>query len=52
MIEGTDNTDAIIYDLMGRIVHKGRIEGPIHVNNAGVYMVKIGDRKAQKVLVR
>lgn len=28
---------------MGRIVHSGRIEGPIHVNTMGVYMVKIGD---------
>ena len=52
VIEGADNTDALVYDIMGRIVHKGRIESPIHVNNMGVYMVKIGNRQPQKVVVR
>jgi len=52
VIEGAENTDALIYDVMGRIIHKGRIEGPIHVNATGVYMVKIGDRQPRKVVVR
>ena len=52
VIEGADNSDAIIYDIMGRIVHKGRVEGPIHVNNTGVYMVKIANQKPHKVVVR
>ena len=52
VVEGADNSDALIYDVMGRIVHKGRIEGPIHVNSMGVYMVKIGNGKAHKVTVR
>ena len=52
VIEGAENSDGLIYDIMGRIVHKGRIEGPIHVNNMGVYMVKIGDRQPLKVVVR
>lgn len=50
--EGAENADALVYDVMGRIVHKGRIEGPIHVNSMGVYMVKIGGRQPQKVVVR
>ena len=52
VIEGAENSDGLIYDIMGRIVHKGRIEGPIHVKNMGVYMVKIGDRQPLKVVVR
>lgn len=52
VIEGADNSDALVYDIMGRIVHKGRIENHIHVNNMGVYMVKIGNQKPQKVVVR
>lgn len=52
LIEGIDNSDALVYDVMGRIVHKGRIEGPIHVNNTGVYMVKIANQKPHKVVVR
>lgn len=52
IIEAGDNSDVIIYDVMGRIIHKGRIEAPIHVNNTGVYMVKIGNQKPQKVVVR
>ena len=52
VIEGIDNSDALVYDILGRIVHKGRIEGHIHVNNTGVYMVKVGDQKPQKVVVR
>ena len=52
VIEGAENSDALIYDIMGRIVHKGRIESPISVSNAGVYMVKIGGRQPQKVVVR
>ena len=52
VVEGAENTDALIYDVMGRIVHKGRIESPIRVNNMGVYMVKIGERQPRKVVVR
>ena len=52
VIEGAENVDALVYDVMGHIVHKGRIEGPIHVNAMGVYMVKIADRQPQKVVVR
>lgn len=52
VIEAPENTDALIYDVMGRIIHKGRIETPIHVNAAGVYMVKIANRQPQKVVVR
>lgn len=52
VIEGADNSDAIIYDIMGSIVHKGRIEGPIHVNAMGVYMVKIANHPSHKVVVK
>ena len=52
VIEGAESSDALVYDVMGRIIHKGRIEGPIHVDAAGIYMVKIGDQKPQKVVVR
>ena len=52
IIEGAEDSETLIYDVMGRIVHKGRIEGPIRVSNTGVYMVKIGDRQPQKVVVR
>ena len=52
VVEGAENIDALIYDVMGRIIHKGRIEGPIHVNSMGVYMVKIGGRQPRKVVVR
>ena len=52
VIEGADDSDALVYDVMGRIVHKGRIEAPIHVNAMGVYMVKVGGLPTQKVVVR
>ncbi|MBO4752707.1 MAG: leucine-rich repeat domain-containing protein [Bacteroidales bacterium] len=52
IIEGAENSDALIYDVMGRIVHKGRIEGPIHVNAMGVYMVKIANHPSHKVVVK
>ena len=52
VIEGADNGDVLVYDVMGRIVHRGRIESSIRVNNTGVYMVKIGDSQPQKVVVR
>ena len=52
IIEGAEDSETLIYDVMGRIIHKGRIESPISVSNAGVYMVKIGDRQPQKVVVR
>ena len=52
VIEGCENGDVLVYDIMGRIVYKDRIEAPIHVNAMGVYMVKIGDRQPQKVVVR
>ncbi len=52
VIEGAEYSDALVYDVMGRIVHKGRIEGPICVNNKGVYMVKIGTNPPRKVVVR
>ena len=52
IIDRAENSDVMVYDIMGRIVHRGRIEGPIHVNAMGVYMVKIGNRQPQKVVVR
>ena len=52
VIEGCENGDVLVYDVMGRIVHKGRIEAPIHVNNIGVYMVKVGNQPPRKVVVR
>ena len=52
IIDRAENSDVMVYDIMGRIVHRGRIEGPIHVNAMGVYMVKIADRQPQKVVVR
>ena len=52
VIEGAENSDVLVYDVMGRIVHKGRIESPIHVSNMGIYMVKIDDQPARKVVVR
>ena len=52
VIEGAEDSETLIYDVMGRIVHKGRIESSIRVSNTGVYMVKIGDRQPQKVVVR
>ncbi|MBO4752470.1 MAG: leucine-rich repeat domain-containing protein [Bacteroidales bacterium] len=52
VIEGVESGDALVYDVMGRIVHKGLIDGFIHVNAAGIYMVKVGEREARKVVVR
>ena len=52
VVVGAEESDVLIYDVMGRIVHKGRIEAPIHVNTMGVYMVKVGERQPQKVVVR
>ena len=52
VIEGVEGEDALVYDVMGRIIHKGRIEAPIHVNAMGVYMVKVGESAVKKVVVR
>ena len=53
IVEGTDaNSKVVVYDLKGCIVHRGRIDGPIHVNAAGVYMVKIDNLQPEKIVVR
>ena len=52
VIEGAHGEDALVYDVMGRIIHKGRIEAPIRVNTMGVYMVKVGEQATRKVVVR
>lgn len=53
IVEGTDaNSKVVVYDLKGCIVHRGRIDGPIHINAAGVYMVKIDNLQPEKIVVR
>ena len=52
VIKGCDGENALVYDVMGRVIHSGATDGPIHVQAAGVYMVKVGNRPARKVVVR
>ena len=52
VIEGYDGEDALVYDVMGRVIHHGHVDGTINVNSMGVYMVKVGKYPARKVIVR
>ena len=51
-IDGEVSDPVLIYDLTGRIFHRGRVKNPVCVPTSGMYMVKIGNRQAQKVVVR
>ena len=52
VVEGCKEEGVFVYDIMGHIVYRGGTEHAIHVNAAGVYMVKVGNRPARKVVVR
>ena len=51
-IDGEASEPVLIYDLTGRMFHQGRVKSPVHVPTSGIYMVKVGDRQPQKVVVR
>ena len=51
VVEGCNGEDVKVFDMMGREVYCGHAEGAIHVSDLGVYMVKVGDRPAHKVVV-
>lgn len=52
VVEGAVDQNVMVYDVTGRLVHKGRVEEPIHVETMGVYMVKVGELPLRKVVVR
>ena len=52
VVEGCEGDEALVYDVTGRVMHRGRVEGPIHVGAMGVYLVKVGERQPRKVVVR
>ncbi|MBO4588773.1 MAG: C10 family peptidase [Bacteroidales bacterium] len=52
VIEGAEGNETLVYDVMGRVVHRGCIEGSIRVNATGVYVVKVGELQPRKVVVR
>ncbi len=53
IVAAAENEQVRIYDLSGRIVAEGRIEGTFRYEapTSGVYFVRAGIRKAQKVVV-
>ena len=51
VVEGCNGEDVKVFDMKGREVYCGHAEGAIHVSDLGVYMVKVGDRPAHKVVV-
>lgn len=52
IISGTNDNNVIVYDVLGRTLYHGTALLPISVPSKGIYMVKIGDAKPQKVLVK
>jgi hypothetical protein len=52
IISGANDNNVIVYDVLGRTLYHGTALLPICVPSKGIYMVKIGDAKPQKVLVK
>ena len=51
VVEGAGSEEVIVYDVMGRIIYRGRERRTVAVPSAGVYMVKVGDYPSKKVVV-
>lgn len=54
IVSGAEGKSVIIYDVMGRMIKEGEIlygERKLSVPTAGVYLVKIGDLPARKIVV-
>lgn len=51
VIEGTLDESVMVYDVMGRTIYHDVVRAPITAPAAGVYMVKIGNAKARKVVI-
>lgn len=51
VIEGSLDESVMVYDVMGRTIFHDVVRAPITAPTAGVYMVKIGDAKARKVVI-
>ena len=51
VIEGSLDESVMVYDVMGRIIYHDVVRAPITAPAAGVYMVKIGNAKARKVVI-
>ena len=52
-IEGAEGESLAIFDVMGRVIMNEKVvdNKPYHMPMAGVYMVKVGNHPAQKVVV-
>ena len=51
VIEGSLDESVTVYDVMGRTIYHDVVRAPITAPAAGVYMVKIGNAKARKVVI-
>ena len=51
VIEGSLDESVMVYDVMGRTIYHDVVRAPITAPASGVYMVKIGDAKARKVVI-
>lgn len=51
VVSGAGDNEVIVYDVLGRILHRGTAYYPIRVPSQGLYMVKVGESKPQKVIV-
>ena len=51
-IDGEATEPVSVYDISGRMIYQGRVKSPVRVPTSGIYLVKVGDTHAQKVLVR
>lgn len=55
VVEGTDGNRVTVYDMYGRMLATKRDEGGmlrVDVPATGVYLVKVGDTPARRVVVR
>ena len=52
VVMGAKDEKVHVYDVMGRTIYNDIFESPIALPAAGVYMVKIGEGKPHKVVVR
>ena len=51
VVSGAGDNEVIVYDVLGRVLHRGLAYNPIRVPASGLYMVKVGEGKPQKVIV-
>lgn len=55
VVRGADNQTIRVFDVVGRMVDQRKAanaEETIHVNNMGVYLIQVGNKPAQRVVVR